>query len=185
MIKKTIFIFFLTVSWFVIIGLKSSGELKLPSDKINKTIRKRLGDFSFDLISVDSESVIYPTLLYRIVADNSTSGYVYVSRLNSCRAGGCDANPMMQNAEFEYFDYFFVTDSTGKIINVKIFNYQATHGHQVMSRGWLKQFIGFQGYQSLNYGTDIQAVSGATISAKAIIGDIQDAEKLILGFINR
>ena len=185
MIKKTIFIFFLTVSWFVFIGLVSSGELKLPSDKINKTIRKRLGDFSFELISVDSESVIYPTLLYRIEADNSTSGYVYASRLNSCRAGGCDANPMMQNNEFEYFDYFFVTDSTGKVMNVKIFNYEATHGHQVMSRGWLKQFIGFSGDQTLTYGTDIQAVSGATISAKALITDIQEAEKIIVDFINQ
>lgn len=175
----------LTVSWFVIIGLKSSGELKLPSDKIAKTIKKRLGDFSFELISVDEEYVAYPTLLYRIETDITILGYVYVSRLNSCREGGCNANPMAQNNEFEYFDYFFITDGAGKVVSVKIFNYQATQGHQVMSRGWLKQFIGFKGDQSLNYGTDIQAVSGATISAKAIIEDIKDAEKLIVGFINR
>jgi hypothetical protein len=41
-----------------------------------------------------------------------------------------------------------------------------------MSNGWLSQFVGFSGQEKLVYGKDIQAISGATISANAMNDDI-------------
>ena len=184
--RSIIYIVIVSVIAFLTFGFTMVSQIKIPFAKIEKTIRKQIGDQSFKLNSVVGlDDRLLHTEIFTIDVDNHTSGYVYVSRLNSCRAGGCAISSISGDPAFEYFDYFFITDSTGKVLKVTIYNYQATHGQQVMSRGWLKQFIGFRGDQKLYYGSDIQAISGATISAKAITVDIQEAESLIISMINK
>ena len=65
-------------------------------------------------------------------------------------------------------------DKNIEIKRVEILTYNATYGHQITSKNWLKQFLGFNGKQTLKYGKDIQAISGATISAKSITEDIKE-----------
>lgn len=155
-------------------------DLKIPTSKIEKTIRKHKISDDFELVKeVDISQSLYQSEIFKIQSDSCVDGYVYVSRINSCRAGGCSVNSSTDSDGFEYFDYFLITDKDAKVIYVKVYNYQATHGHQIMSRGWLKQFVGYDGSENLVYGQDIQAISGATISAKGITIDISRAEKLL------
>ncbi len=56
---------------------------------------------------------------------------------------------------------------------MKVYNYRATHGHEVMGWGWLKQFIGYSGGKEMVYGKDIEAITGATISASALTANLQ------------
>ncbi|MBC8320469.1 MAG: FMN-binding protein [Bacteroidetes bacterium] len=182
--KKVILIISITAFCMLAASFTNTNEINIPFSKIEKTIKKKMGFQEFLLESVDV--VVEPNSqseVFRIQSNNQTLGYVYVSRVNTCRAGGCSINPDDIAVDFEYFDYFLLTDSVGNVVNVKVYNYRATHGHQVMSRGWLKQFFGFNGSQTLNYGKDIQAISGATISAKTLIFDIQNAEILIRSLI--
>ena len=147
--------------------------------------RVSFAQINFSLLPiVDKDETFSQSEILEIKTDTVIIGYVYVSRVNSCRAGGCSITPSDNAIEFEYFDYFFVTDARANILNVKVFNYQATHGHQIMSRGWLKQFVGHGGNQSLLYGKDIQAISGATVSAKTLIDDIREAEFVLLEILN-
>lgn len=102
--------------------------------------------------------------------------YIYVGRVNSCRTGGC-SNPALPTIGFEtseYFDYFVVFDSNLSVQQVKVYNYQATHGQEVTNKGWLKQFQGFDGSRSLTVGKNVDAISGATVSVHAITNDIQE-----------
>ena len=96
-------------------------------------------------------------------------GYCYIGRVNSCRSGGCsishDSTPA---GAFEYFDYLISMDLNKEVKSVKVYNYQATHGQEVCSKGWLKQFIGYKGNTELVVGKDIDAIAGATISVYAI-----------------
>ncbi len=111
---------------------------------------------------------------YRIVSDKKDLGLLYNGRVNSCRAGGCSIdNENDVSLAFEFFDYLLFTDTLGKVLRVKVYNYQATHGQEVMSHGWLNQFKGLMGGQKLEFGRDIETISGATVSAKAITDDIQ------------
>jgi Na+-translocating ferredoxin:NAD+ oxidoreductase RnfG subunit len=105
--------------------------------------------------------------------------YVYVGRVNSCRAGGCSTNASTDIQEnSEYFDYFILFDKKKSVRMVKVFNYQATHGQEITSRGWLRQFRGHRENDKLVVDKTIDSISGATISVYAITADIK--EKTIL-----
>jgi hypothetical protein len=107
--------------------------------------------------------------------------YVYVGRVNSCRSGVCygdqGTGPKQTS---EYFDYFILFDVQGVVQLVKVYNYQATHGQEISSPGWLKQFVGYKGENKLDAGKNIDAISGATISVVGIVADIQQ-KTMILG----
>jgi Na+-translocating ferredoxin:NAD+ oxidoreductase RnfG subunit len=100
--------------------------------------------------------------------------YVYIGRVNSCRAGGCSISmDPMENYESEYFDYFILFNATCEVELVRVFNYAATHGHEIAAKGWLKQFTGHNGSDKLIVGKNVDAISGATISVYGITLDVQ------------
>lgn len=111
---------------------------------------------------------------------NSEVKYVYVGRVNSCRTGGCSVSGNSAvNIESEYFDYFIFFDSRKTVIQVEVFNYQATHGYEITAKGWLKQFTGFSGKDSLEVNKNIDSISGATVSVYAITTDVQEKTRLL------
>lgn len=99
--------------------------------------------------------------------------FVYVARVNTCRAGGC-SNPNKNKItdSYEFFDYFILFDKTAQILSVSVYNYEATHGHEITSPRWLKQFVGYTGKNDLDVGKDIDAISGATISVYSLSDNI-------------
>lgn len=119
---------------------------------------------------------------YFLVKENKVSPcqYIYVGRVNSCRSGGCSiSNERHRNGNSEYFDYFILFDKNKTVHTVKVFNYQATHGHEITAKGWLKQFIGHDGSEPLQVDKNIDAISGATISVYAITFDVETKTKIL------
>ncbi len=111
---------------------------------------------------------------FEIQSGESPYKYIYVGRVNSCRAGGCSISFIIpKEGESEYFDYFILFDENKTVQLVRVFNYQATHGHEITAKGWLKQFIGHDGAKPLQVDKNIDAISGATISVNAITFDIE------------
>jgi hypothetical protein len=106
-------------------------------------------------------------------ANASQPRYLYAGRVNSCRAGGCSV-PGNDGTDMssEYFDYFILFDKRGWIERVHVFNYRATHGYEICSPGWLKQFSGYNGTTRLEAGKTVDGISGATISVHAITRDV-------------
>ena len=114
------------------------------------------------------------------VSNVLSAKYIYIGRVNTCRAGGCALNiESTVDANSEYFDYFILYDSDLSIRYVKIYNYQATHGYEVSSSNWLKQFQGYDGSRELIAGKNIDAISGATISVDATTFDIEHKTQLL------
>ncbi|MBT3819184.1 MAG: FMN-binding protein [Lentimicrobiaceae bacterium] len=178
---KLVSIYLIIFSGVIQLGFSAFDDVKIPMKKIEKSVKREFMSSEFKLLPIDGYNNQNPyTKIYQIESINEYHGYVYISRVFSCRSGGCDADRQSStNDSFEFFDYFLVTNYAGEVLNVKIYNYQATQGHQVMSKGWLKQFVGFKGENTLDYGSDIEAISGATMSASALTKDIQEAEKII------
>ena len=119
-------------------------------------------------------------MVLSIVNSNEIKKYIYVGRVNSCRQGGCSNPGQALTIETpEYFDYLIVFDSNVSVQQVKVYNYQATHGQEVGNKGWLKQFQGYDGSRSLTVGKSVDAISGATISVYSITDDIQEKTRLL------
>ena len=56
--------------------------------------------------------------------------------------------------------------------SIDILEYNSSHGGEIASQKWLKQFVGYDG-KPLKYGSDIDAVSGATYSATSLVKDVE------------
>jgi len=168
----------------------------MPGLDLNlKLVKKDLAKL-YDLEDVELTAIEVPDSLYNsLLLDNGQffryqhpsgkPGYIYIGRIYSCRAGGCsvDQEPgylvNSNDEDFEYFDYYTVFGIDLDVLKVKVYNYQATHGQAICSTGWLKQFIGYDGREKLTYGKDIDAISGATISANAITYAVQESAQYL------
>lgn len=173
---------------FVIFFLSSSGQkIDYFPKRLAKDIKKtwNLDHSGFNEILLHdsiralnhSEGKFFTINFVETVAPDK---YVYIGRVNSCRAGGCSISMDTEiSFETEYFDYFILFDSSAIVEFVRVFNYQATHGHEVSTKGWLKQFAGYNGSKALEVGKDIDAVSGATVSVYGITNDIQAKTRIL------
>ncbi|MCY1722384.1 FMN-binding protein [Prolixibacteraceae bacterium Z1-6] len=113
---------------------------------------------------------------YFLINENNANEYryIYVGRVNSCRADGCSITTSLPaDGNSEYFDYYILFDAKKTVQAVKVFNYQATHGQEITAKGWLKQFIGHNGSEPLQVDKNIDTISGATISVYAITFDVE------------
>ena len=170
------------------LGAKT-GEVDFEHGTLLKALKKTNGSSELQELSVP-ESVdtnLNGQGKYFQVSGNSKENeiaYVYVGRVHSCRAGGCSAPGTEVNTGFEYFDYFILYSTEGKVEQVKVFNYQATHGQEITIKGWLRQFQDHRATDSLNVGKQIDGIAGATISVYAITDDIRQKTKLLKQIID-
>ena len=158
-------------------------------DDKNKVLTKSLEHLGINnlwsnptLLIPDSISNIHVINGKYFYLQNNTnlSQYAYIGRVNSCRGGGCSSsNNPINNTYSEYFDYFILFDQNKNVQTVKVFNYQATHGQEITAKGWLKQFIGYDGKRPLQVNKDVDTISGATISVYAITADIETKTKVL------
>ncbi len=162
----------------------SQAEIDYQPKSLGKTLHKAgIENLSLveELTFPDSirNAVTLRGKFFQIPSEQSSFKYIYIGRVNSCRAGGCSVSNNIESGGSEYFDYFILFDSKKTVQEVKVFNYQATHGQEVTVKSWLKQFIGHSEDQTLAVNKNIDGISGATISVYAITADIEAKTKLL------
>lgn len=64
-------------------------------------------------------------------------------------------------------------DSKGNIVESEILMYREPQGGAVQNKEWLKQFKGKKKKEEIEFGKNIQSISGATISAKSVTKGIK------------
>jgi hypothetical protein len=154
--------------------------LTIDNKTVNREIAKVYGNtaFSLEKTAVLNGLQTPNDLFASVLVSQQHAGYVYVGRVNSCRAGGCQLNGSTGISETsEYFDFCIFFDVNARIKQVKVFNYQATHGQAIAGKGWLKQFVGFGGENEKQVGKDVDAISGATISVYAITNKVNESAR--------
>lgn len=164
---------------FIFTGLSPAGQWDLE----NKSLRKELAKLEETEPSAWKEMVVAEP--YRVEGKFFRSGdsgqhkYLYAGRVKTCRQGGCSASSGLPSVNSEFFDYFILYEGNMAVSLVKIYNYEASHGQEVMNKGWLKQFRRYDGSQALTVGKTIDAISGATISVYALTNDIQEKTSIL------
>ena len=91
--------------------------------------------------------------LYSVVKEDQLLGYVFVDQAPSKTAK---------------FDYLVVFDKQLFVVNSKVLIYREEYGGEIGSKRWLKQFLGKTGGDRVDSGTNIDAISGATISVRSM-----------------
>lgn len=170
-------------SFFVIVMLPCLLIAQPGVDYTNKSLVRKLEKEGIDIQQLqelhlqdqdESARGLYGKFFATGSANVSQLHYIFVGRVNSCRTGGCSVSGNTgTNNSTEYFDYFIIFNSEAGIDLVHVYNYRATHGYEICSRGWLKQFSGYNGSGQLEVGKTIDGISGATKSVHAITNDVR------------
>jgi Na+-translocating ferredoxin:NAD+ oxidoreductase RnfG subunit len=178
-------IFVLIIYMSICFNSFGNKNIEFENKRLMSNLKKSgITDFSMlkemDKISIDYDGLNGKFFKVENRGNGSDIEFVYVGRVNSCRTGGCEINDNAQlNTESEYFDYFIFFDSQKTVVLVEVFNYQATHGYEITAKGWLKQFVGFTGNDTLLVNKEIDGISGATISVYAITEDVQSKTRIL------
>ncbi|MGM0626241.1 MAG: FMN-binding protein [Bacteroidota bacterium] len=181
----------LLISISLLIGLQAMPQKpeSLPRQVI-KYLKKhtKSDELLWEKARIDSASNVSGAY-YSITSPekNTLPLFLYTGKVNSCRSGGCSpsVNKSDENAIYEHFTYLIVFDHTASIRLVKVTEYNASHGAAITAGWWLKQFKGYKAQDSLRLGKEIDAVSGASISADAILKDIQKRTKNLHHFLKK
>tara|TARA_R110002049_G_scaffold181169_1_gene348225 strand:+ start:13495 stop:14016 length:522 start_codon:yes stop_codon:yes gene_type:complete len=129
---------------------------KIPEklqQKVNAAITTAYATESFSLSGVSHTDIPQKDYVFKIITKGKTIGYAYVGEANS-----------MKNV----FNYVVLFNMDLSIKKTKVLIYREEHGRQIGAQRWLKQFIGMNATDKPNYGENIDAISGATISAKSM-----------------
>lgn len=162
-LTKTIFILTLGVS-FLLLGF---GIPKKMEKKVVKVVEKtfEVTDFSFRSVEVKKE--LNETLPSKITENNFNGiykndallGYVFIDQAPSKTAK---------------FDYLVLFDSKLEIINSQVLVYREDYGGEIGSKRWLKQFLGMTGGDRVDHESNIDGISGATISVRSMTNAMDD-----------
>lgn len=144
---------------FIIIGFSfTNDELK---EKFHKAIRGTYEVENFDLKEIEASAAVNEKLpaktgdkhLFQIFSEGNSIGYAYLGKAPSKK---------------KEFDYVVMFDNNLIIKKSKVLIYRENYGQQIGTQRWLKQFIGMSPSSEVNYGENVAAISGATISASSM-----------------
>jgi hypothetical protein len=102
---------------------------------------------------------------FRLSDDSSLLGYLVVSAAKG---------------RFDHFEFMMVYTNDFEVVEIRILVYRSEYGSQVASRGWLKQFYGFPPEKPYIYGYDVDALSGATFSAKSLTVQVNRINRMVV-----
>lgn len=152
--------------------LVTSGLTKATAPE--KTLNK-----AFKYIYKNQEEADLSTL----VIPSSIPGYSVndtVFRIDN-KTGDLEGYMVVSSAmgRFDLFDFMLVYDVLLEIQDLRILVYRSDHGSEIASRGWLKQFFNYPSNTMFVYGQNIDALSGATFSAKSLTTEINRITRLL------
>jgi electron transport complex protein RnfG len=84
-----------------------------------------------------------------------------------------------QIGQHEYIDFAIFFDPEGRVTRVEVVAYREPYGDAIRSQRFREQFIGKAADSGFKPGKDIDIVSGATLSARAMAKAVQRATVLL------
>lgn len=135
--------------------------------KVDKEIEKVFGanNLTFEAIAVPSSlnaqlpAKITPHNFFKLMKNAEVAGYIFVDNAPSKTAS---------------FDYLVVFDANLSVVHSKVLIYREEYGGEIGSKRWLQQFIGKTGQDRVDHETNIDGISGATISVRSMTTSIDN-----------
>jgi hypothetical protein len=70
--------------------------------------------------------------------------------------------------KYELIDYAAGFGADGSMTGIEILVYRESHGAEIRTPSWRRQFVGRKGPEQLRFGDDIRNISGATLSCQHV-----------------
>lgn len=152
--------------------------------KINRILKKQFKGEIVNMQPIDLDQMDLNTDITAITNDqNNLLGYGIIHLNNGCKLGGCmELESYDPNESYETFYCMTIYSPGLEIEVVHVLEYGSRYGYEITAASWLKQFKGKKG-GTLKLNKDIDAISGATISAHAVVRMINDQQALIRSLI--
>ncbi|MCK0190777.1 FMN-binding protein [Arenibacter sp. F20364] len=153
--RKTVLIMVFSL---VILGF---GIPKNVQKKMDKELEKVFETENHSLQSFSVSKTVNELLPTKITADNffkimqgsTLLGYAFVDQAPSKTAK---------------FDYLVIFNPKLEIIHSKVLIYREEYGGEIGSKRWLEQFTGKSGKDRVSHESNIDGISGATISVRSM-----------------
>ena len=158
----------------------SDNYLELYGKKIHKEISKIFkGEVSIEEIEQTGISNLGENnSIYNLQSDNKNIGFININKVNACLVGGCSRPNSLNTTRYDHFYYMAVFDINLSILKITVLDYQSEYGYEICSKSWLKQFKGSPD-KYFEYDKNIDAISGATVSAEALVDELNSLKKRI------
>ena len=137
------------------------GIPKNVQKKMDKEVEKIFDTTNYSLTSFAVSKTVNEQLPTKITTDNffhikqgnTLLGYAFVDQAPSKTA---------------QFDYLVIFNPNLEIIHSKVLIYREEYGGEIGSKRWLEQFTGKTGKDRVSHETNIDGISGATISVRSM-----------------
>lgn len=137
------------------------GIPKNVQKKMDKEVEKIFDTTNYSLTSFAVSKTVNEHLPTKITTDNffhikqgnTLLGYAFVDQAPSKTA---------------QFDYLVIFNPNLEIIHSKVLIYREEYGGEIGSKRWLEQFTGKTGKDRVSHETNIDGISGATISVRSM-----------------
>jgi len=157
--------YFSLITLLVLLNLTSYAEQPFQSKKFNKELVKFFESKSLSTTEIEELSNKTDKFFKVLDGDEQLGFAVYSSAIG----------------RYDKFDFMIIYNFNYELELVKILVYRSEYGAEITAKNWLKQFNHKQ-TDSLKYGSDIQAISGATFSAISITKNINRINELLLNY---
>jgi len=81
--------------------------------------------------------------------------------------------------KYELIDYAAGFGADGAVTQVEVLAYRESHGGEIRSSAWRKQFAGRKTPAEMRFGDDIRNISGATLSCEHVTDGVQRLSALV------
>jgi Na+-translocating ferredoxin:NAD+ oxidoreductase RnfG subunit len=88
-----------------------------------------------------------------------------------------------QIGQHEYIDFATFFDGEGRVTRVEVVAYREPYGDGIRSKRFRRQFVGKEADSGFRPGRDIDVISGATLSARAMAKAVKRATLLLHGTV--
>ncbi len=151
--------------------VKASSFPKSIQKKIDKEIQKTFPVEGLVMNDVDNLN------LDTFNCDGVKDLYLSTLKSNDELIGfACFASSKGKN---DFFDYMVLFNENLEIQQVVVLIYRSSFGGEIMAKSWLKQFIGKERGEGMEFGKDIDGISGATISAPSMAKGVKSTSLLL------
>jgi Na+-translocating ferredoxin:NAD+ oxidoreductase RnfG subunit len=92
-------------------------------------------------------------MVWRALRSGTAVGYVFIDEVVG---------------RSELITYAVGIDANGILTPIEVLAYRESHGGEIKTAGWRRQFAGRHGLDQLDFRTDIKNIAGATLSAQHV-----------------